>query len=144
MDSGADTSLLISRNHSGFGRSRSIALGAIGCTGRGPSGPTAGRPCGPKVRGAFPPKETAPMPIGARAFQPSASPKPNDFLEIGGGLPHSDIHGSKLIRSSPWLFAAYHVLHRLCVPRHPPNALNLLDLSHRPCPFRPTGPREKT
>ena len=44
-----------------------------------------------------------------------------------GGFPHSDIHGSKLIRSSPWLNAAYHVLHRLCVPRHPLNALITLD-----------------
>ena len=40
------------------------------------------------------------------------------------GFPHSDIHGSKDICSSPWLFAAYHVLHRLSVPRHPPCALN--------------------
>ena len=39
------------------------------------------------------------------------------------GLPHSDIHGSKPARGSPWLFAACHVLHRLLVPRHPPNAL---------------------
>ena len=50
-------------------------------------------------------------------------------------MPHSDIRGSKLIRSSPRLFAAYHVLRRLCVPRHSPDALNLLDHSHRPCPF---------
>src|SRR6187397_1167735 len=35
-----------------------------------------------------------------------------------GGLPHSEIHGSKLVRSSPWLIAAYHVLHRLLPPRH--------------------------
>ena len=47
-----------------------------------------------------------------------------------GGFPHSEIHGSKLIRSSPWLIAAYHVLHRLCAPRHPLNALWLLDYSH--------------
>ena len=40
-----------------------------------------------------------------------------------GGFPHSDIHGSKLVDSSPWLFAACHVLHRLSMPRHPPNAL---------------------
>ena len=39
------------------------------------------------------------------------------------GFPHSEIHGSKLTRSSPWLIAACHVLHRLSVPRHPPNAL---------------------
>ena len=30
-----------------------------------------------------------------------------------GGLPHSDIQGSSLRCSSPWLFAAWHVLHRL-------------------------------
>ena len=39
------------------------------------------------------------------------------------GFPHSDIHGSLDICSSPWLFAAYHVLRRLLVPRHPPYAL---------------------
>ena len=39
------------------------------------------------------------------------------------GFPHSEIHGSMLICSSPWLFAAYHVFHRLSVPRHPPCAL---------------------
>ena len=38
-------------------------------------------------------------------------------------FPHSEIHGSKDICSSPWLFAAYHVFHRLLVPRHPPCAL---------------------
>ena len=38
-------------------------------------------------------------------------------------FPHSDIHGSLLMCSSPRLFAAYHVLHRLLVPRHPPCAL---------------------
>ncbi len=42
---------------------------------------------------------------------------------LAEGLPHSDIHGSKGARPSPWLFAACHVLHRLLVPRHPPNAL---------------------
>ena len=44
----------------------------------------------------------------------------------GGGLPHSEIHGSKGARPSPQLFAACHVLHRLSVPRHPPNALRRL------------------
>ena len=42
------------------------------------------------------------------------------------GFPHSDIHGSKDICSSPWLFAAYHVFRRLLVPRHPPCALSSL------------------
>ena len=50
------------------------------------------------------------------------------------GLPHSDIHGSKPVRGSPWLFAAYHVLHRLSMPRHPPDALKALDHSHYRCP----------
>ena len=40
-----------------------------------------------------------------------------------GGFPHSDISGSMDICSSPKLFAAYHVFHRLLVPRHPPCAL---------------------
>ena len=39
------------------------------------------------------------------------------------GFPHSDISGSLDICSSPKLFAAYHVFHRLLVPRHPPCAL---------------------
>ena len=46
-----------------------------------------------------------------------------------GGFPHSEIRGSKLTRSSPRLIAACHVLHRLSMPRHPPNALMTLDLS---------------
>jgi hypothetical protein len=40
-----------------------------------------------------------------------------------GGLPHSEIPGSPIARISPGLFAACHVLHRLSVPRHPPDAL---------------------
>jgi hypothetical protein len=40
-----------------------------------------------------------------------------------GGLPHSEIRGSTVARTSPRLFAACHVLHRLSVPRHPPDAL---------------------
>ena len=42
------------------------------------------------------------------------------------GFPHSDICGSMDICSSPQLFAAYHVFHRLLVPRHPPCALSCL------------------
>src|SRR5438093_10554289 len=42
------------------------------------------------------------------------------------GLPHSEILGSQLVCSSPRLIAAYHVLHRLPVPRHPPCALTRL------------------
>ena len=42
---------------------------------------------------------------------------------LSAGFPHSDISGSMDICSSPKLFAAYHVFHRLLVPRHPPYAL---------------------
>ena len=46
------------------------------------------------------------------------------ILEVcSSRFPHSDISGSLDICSSPKLFAAYHVLHRLLVPRHPPCAL---------------------
>ena len=41
---------------------------------------------------------------------------------LPAGFPHSDICGSMDICSSPQLFAAYHVFHRLLVPRHPPYA----------------------
>ena len=41
-------------------------------------------------------------------------------------FPHSDIDGSLDICSLPSLFAAYHVLLRLLVPRHPPCALSSL------------------
>ena len=41
-------------------------------------------------------------------------------------FPHSEISGSKCICHSPKLFAAYHVFHRLLVPRHPPCALSSL------------------
>ena len=39
------------------------------------------------------------------------------------GFPHSDITGSTRICRSPMLFAAYHVLHRLLMPRHSSYAL---------------------
>ena len=46
------------------------------------------------------------------------------ILEVfSSGFPHSDISGSLDICSSPKLFAAYHVFHRLLVPRHSPCAL---------------------
>ena len=52
------------------------------------------------------------------------------------GFPHSEIHGSKLILSSPWLIAEYHVFHRLLLPRHPPNALLALDLIQKETDLR--------
>jgi hypothetical protein len=60
---------------------------------------------------------------------------------MSGGFPHSDIHGSKPIPGSPWLNAGYHVLHRLLLPRHPPNALFALDLIQKEQgPRSPDGP----
>ena len=49
------------------------------------------------------------------------------------GLPHSDILGSQLVLSSPRLFAEYHVLLRLSLPRHPPDALLFLILTMCMC-----------
>ena len=51
---------------------------------------------------------------------------------LPAGFPHSEISGSKDICSSPKLIAAYHVFHRLSVPRHPPCALLRLTFV---CPF---------
>ena len=49
------------------------------------------------------------------------------ILEVfSSRFPHSEISGSMDICSSPKLFAAYHVFHRLLVPRHPPCALSSL------------------
>ena len=63
---------------------------------------------------------------------------------LAGGFPHSEIRGSELVRSSPRLIAAYHVLHRLSAPRHPPNALRSLDRSHDPCAPLPKEDRHAT
>ena len=49
--------------------------------------------------------------------------KPETELNGEGGFTHSEIAGSKLAHSSPTLIAACHVLHRLYMPRHSPDAL---------------------
>ena len=64
-----------------------------------------------------------------RCFSSPGLPSPTylfsrRYLNItSSGFPHSDIPGSMLACSSSRLFAAYHVLLRLLVPRHPPFAL---------------------
>jgi hypothetical protein len=73
---------------------------------------------------------------GRRHRQPEPA-----IRKVEGGFPHSEIPGSKLVRSSPRLIAAYHVLHRLSAPRHPPNALKALDRSHDRC--SPSGSAAK-
>src|SRR5215203_5915868 len=86
-------------------------------------------------------------PYGFRVQYPHGprSAKPDNRLTsrygVEGGFPHSEILGSKLVRSSPRLIAAYHVLHRLSAPRHPPNALKALDRSHDRC--SPSGSAAK-
>ena len=61
-----------------------------------------------------------------------------------GGLPHSEIPGSALARSSPRLIAACYVLHRLSMPRHPPDALAYLIPCAR-CQMRegPSSPQRR-
>ena len=44
-------------------------------------------------------------------------------------FPHSEIHGSTVICTFPWLIAACRVLLRLLMPRHPSCALSSLTLS---------------
>ena len=48
-----------------------------------------------------------------------------------GGFPHSEISGSTPVCGSPKLIAAYHVLHRLLAPRHPPYALSSLTITRK-------------
>ena len=50
---------------------------------------------------------------------------------IPARFPDSEIHGSTVASTSPWLFAAVHVLHRLSTPRHPPRALSNFSISLR-------------
>ena len=62
------------------------------------------------------------------------------------GFPHSVIHGSMLMCSSPWLIAACHDLLRLLMPRHSPCALSSLTSSEQTAlvsaPSTPYGSRQ--
>jgi len=51
---------------------------------------------------------------------------------IGISLEDSEIPGSQPVCGSPRLIAAYHVLHRLPSPRHPPYALSSLTIKLAP------------
>jgi hypothetical protein len=62
---------------------------------------------------------------------------------LRGGLPHSEIPGSKPARGSSGLFAACHVLHRLLAPRHPPDALHSLLPGRIASPFSDKTRREQ-
>ena len=72
------------------------------------------------------------FPAGTKMFQfPALASKLSWIISLQDiGLSHSEISGSKVICTSPKLIAAYHVLHRLREPRHPPCALTYF-LSYR-------------
>ena len=66
------------------------------------------------------------LPRGTKMFQfPRFASHHNDAMSAvrADGLSHSEIRGSQAICALPRLIAAYHVLHRLREPRHPPCAL---------------------
>jgi hypothetical protein len=69
------------------------------------------------------------LPRGTKMFQFPRFPPHSYGFRVGCigmtlcALPHSDIPGSAPAGGSPRLIAAYHVLHRLLAPRHPPCAL---------------------
>ncbi len=71
------------------------------------------------------------IPAGTQMFQfPALAHCISSVIRLQRtGLPHSEIRVSKDICSYSRLIAAYHVLHRLPKPRHPPSALILLLLS---------------
>ena len=103
---------------------------------RPPSTPNPGAPPRSAVTGA----------LAGRGVPKGGAPRighENEGSE--GGFPHSEIRGSKPVRGSPRLIAAYHVLHRLSAPRHPPDTLVTLVLRfhrRRPVPAAPPKTRE--
>ena len=70
------------------------------------------------------------LPAGTKMFQfPAFASRPS--------RDHSEIRGSQAVCAYPRLFAAYHVLHRLREPRHPPYALALFSFGSRLAPGLP-------
>ena len=72
------------------------------------------------------------LPTGTEMFQfPALASCPYGFRTGSPGisregLPHSGIPGLASVCDYPGLIAAYHALHRLLVPRHPPYTLSSL------------------
>ena len=66
------------------------------------------------------------FPAGTKMFQfPAFASITKWMIPLQGtGLSHSEIRASKVICTYTRLIAAYHVLHRLREPRHPPCALS--------------------
>ena len=79
------------------------------------------------------------LPGGTKMFQFPAFAS-LQYIRITGlqpaGLSHSEIPGSRDICSYPGLIAAYHVLHRLREPRHPPDALTCFRRYVNCCKYR--------
>ena len=103
---------------------------AIQC--RGPTTPPApydvcGLGCSPFARHYWGNHYLFSLPAGTKMFQ---FPALASWLWVRmtvlqtARLSHSEIPGSKVICTYPGLIAAYHVLHRLREPRHPPYALS--------------------
>ena len=72
------------------------------------------------------------LPAGTKMFQFPAFASTIRWMAVllTAGLSHSETRGSTAICAFPRIIAAYHVLRRLCEPRHPPFAL-----SYFPSPF---------
>ncbi len=72
------------------------------------------------------------LPSGTEMVHFPEFASPSLWIQLGmvpvsrTGFPHSDTPGSSLACSSPRLFAAGRVLHRLFAPRHPPYTLSSL------------------
>src|SRR5574344_637038 len=73
------------------------------------------------------------LPAATKMFQFAAFAHYESVTDLqSAGLPHSEISGSRVICTSPELFAAYRVLLRLREPRHPPVALSYFFYSSYP------------
>ena len=77
------------------------------------------------------------FPVGTKMFQFPTFPFIHYFTHVWIirllsliEFPHSDIHVLSAICAYAWLFAAYHVLLRLLMPRHSPYALSSLIFFH--------------
>ena len=99
---------------------------------RGPTTPLApcdvnGLGCSPFARHYWGNHYLFSLPAGTKMFQfPALALNLEDWVTVlqTARLSHSEISGSRVICTYPKLIAAYHVLHRLREPRHPPYALS--------------------
>ena len=135
-----------------------FAYGALTPSGRPFQAVRLGAPAPSRAGPATPPRPKGPDGLGSSAFArrywrnhccflflrvlrwftSPGSPRRGMCSRGGGGsfapagFPHSDTPGSPLAGSSPRLFAAGRVLHRLLSPRHPPCALSSLPAGPAP------------